>query len=260
METLQSLQWVHLLIFLAFFLLMFVFEYYFPLREKKGETSRRWIHNWSLSLFNTSIVRFLSFVTPLSFALYVEKSWWGILNIFELPFFLELCFTILVLDFCIYLQHVASHKWNWFWKFHQIHHSDVDLDVSTALRFHIWEIFISMLYKILLIWLFGFSVIWIVIFEIILVCSAIFNHANFKLPNNLEKYMSYMFVTPQFHQVHHSVIHTQTDSNYGFFFSFWDRLFHTYTEHHFFVKKLGLNYSKKKISFRELILLRIKKK
>ena len=255
----ELFQNIHLYSFVIFFLFILGLEFFFPLREKKWNMKKRWLQNWSLSILNTLVIRVLSFVTPVWFALYVENQWWGILNNVSLSFWIELIITIFILDFAIYLQHVASHKWDWFWKLHQIHHSDEALDVSTALRFHIGEISISLLYKVALVWIFGFSAMWIAIFEIILVCSAIFNHANLKLPKFLEKYMSYILVTPQFHQVHHSVIHTETDSNYWFFFSFWDRLCKTYTPHQFLVKKLGLNYAKEAIHLKDLLLLKIRK-
>lgn len=256
----ELFQSIHFISFVIFFIFIFCLEYLFPLRENKYDFKKRWLHNWSLSFLNTLLFRVLNFATPVWFAVFLQQMQWGILSFFQIPFILEICLTVIILDFCIYLQHVASHKWSWFWRFHQIHHSDEHLDVSTALRFHVWEITISMVYKLLLVYIFWFSGVWLVVFEIILVCSAIFNHANLKLPNFLEKYMSYIFVTPKFHQVHHSVIHTQTDSNYGFFFSFWDRLFHTYTPHNFFVKKLGLDYVKKDLSFWQLFALNIKKK
>lgn len=255
----ELFQSIHLYSFMIFFILIFCLEYIFPLREKKGDTRKRWFQNWTLSIINTLVIRVLSFVTPVWFALYLESQSFWLFNMISIPFWIEFLITIFILDFAIYLQHLASHKWDWFWKLHQIHHSDEALDVSTALRFHVGEISISLLYKVLLVGIFWFSAISVATFEIILVCSAIFNHANLKLPKFLEKYMSYIFVTPQFHQVHHSVIHTETDSNYGFFFSFWDRLCKTYTPHQFFVKKIGLNYVKVWVSINELLLLKIRK-
>lgn len=259
-QQLEILEYLHLFVFVAFFICLLLFEAMFPLRKKSWDTKTRWLQNWSFSLVNTALIRVLSFVTPLSAAIYVgEESWW-LFNMFSLPFLFEILATIVILDFCIYLQHLSSHKLPWFWKLHQIHHSDESLDVSTALRFHSWEMLISMIYKVYLVMLFGFSPLWIIIFEIILVCSAIFNHANLKLPSAIEKYMSYIFVTPQFHQVHHSVKSKETDSNYWFFFSFWDRLCSTYNPHHFFVEKLGLNYTETDLGFLDLLLLKIRKK
>lgn len=128
--------YIHLFSFICFFALFAVLEYYFPLREKTADTKKRWFHNWTLSFINTVIIRFLVFVTPVSFAFFAAEKNIGIFNIFGLPVFLEILLALIVLDFCIYLQHVASHKLNWFWKLHQIHHSDENLDVTTALRFH----------------------------------------------------------------------------------------------------------------------------
>ncbi len=258
--NISAFAFIHLWFFLTFFVIFAVWEYFFPLREKTSNTRDRWFKNISLSFINTVIIRFLVFVTPLWFALIATENNIWLFNIVELSFFFEIILAVIILDLCIYLQHIASHKWSWFWKFHQIHHSDENLDVTTALRFHFWEMIISLIFKIFLIAVFWFSVVSILVFEILLVVSTMFNHSNIKLSTSLEKLFSRFLVTPTFHQVHHSVIHTQTDSNYWFFLSIWDRIFKTYTPHNFFVKKLWLKYVDKDVSLLRLLLLKVRRK
>jgi len=256
----DTLQYIHLCSFLGFFILFWIIEYIFPLRKKIWSTKNRWIHNITLSTINTIFVRVWLYITPVSFAIYLENIGFWFFNVFSIYVYLEFIISIVLLDLFIYIQHVYAHKWKWFWKLHSIHHSDITLDVSTAIRFHIWEIVLSIFFKMLLIVIFWFSAITIVIFETILVTSAMFNHANIKLPVKLDRYLNYVFVTPEFHQVHHSIKHKETDSNYWFFLSIWDRFFKTYTFHKFRVKKIGLSENKPHLSLRELLLLDINKK
>lgn len=256
---LEKLQLLHLIFFISFFTFFWILEYLFPLRKKIESIKKRWIHNWSLSITNSLVSRFLLYVTPISVWLYLEEKEIWLFNLINLNFIFEIIITVILLDFFIYLQHILSHKLKWIWELHKIHHSDTDLDVTTALRFHTLEIILSLFIKIFFVIIFWFNAIWIVIFEIILVSSAMFNHSNLKLPQKLDKYLSFLIVTPRFHQVHHSVIQKQTDSNYWFFLSIWDRLCKTYTFHDFEVKKIWLDNVKDDISFRDIILLNIKK-
>jgi sterol desaturase/sphingolipid hydroxylase (fatty acid hydroxylase superfamily) len=137
--------------------------------------------------------------------------------------------ALLILDLAIWFQHYVSHKVPVFWRLHQVHHADVDIDVSTAIRFHPVEIALSMLWKIALVFAFGPSAVAVVVFEVILNGCAMFNHANIALPAWLDRVLRIFIVTPDMHRVHHSVIRREHDSNFGFNLSIWDRLFGTYT-------------------------------
>lgn len=214
----------------------------------------------SFSIINTLFTRFLLFATPVSIALYLEEKKIWLFHFTELPFFFELIFSILLLDCIIYFQHRLFHKIPFLWKLHSIHHSDITLDVSSALRFHTIEIILSLCIKMLAVLIFGFSPIIVIIFEIILVVSAMFNHANIKLPTSLDHHLSKIIVTPDFHQVHHSTIHSQTNSNYWFFLSMWDKVFKSYTPHQFSVKKLWLSEARENLKFKDLFILDIEKK
>jgi len=133
------------------------------------------------------------------------------------------------LDLAIYIQHVASHHIPILWKLHKVHHADRDIDVTTGIRFHPLEAILSMIYKCLVILLLGPVALSVIIFEIVLNASAMFNHSNLRLPKKLDAVLRILVVTPDSHRVHHSVHASETNSNYGFFLSIWDRLGRTYT-------------------------------
>ena len=234
---------LHLIIFLLSLLFFWVLEYFFPYR-KKIDLKIRFIHNLSLSVVNTIIVRFLFFISPVSVWIYVWNNGIGLLNLLEINFFVGLFISILFLDFFIYLQHIAFHKINFFWKLHSIHHTDEILDITTSVRFHSLEIILSLFFKIILVFIFWFSPLSIVFFEILLSSSSVFNHSNLNINKKFDKYLSFFMVTPLFHQVHHSIIQKQTDSNYWFFFSIWDKIFWTYTKHQFRVEEIWLKWKK----------------
>jgi sterol desaturase/sphingolipid hydroxylase (fatty acid hydroxylase superfamily) len=137
--------------------------------------------------------------------------------------------ALLALDLAIWAQHLVSHKVPLFWRLHQVHHADRDIDVTTAIRFHPIEIGLSMLWKIVVVLVIGASPLAVFLFEVILNGCAMFNHANLALPRSLDGILRLIIVTPDMHRVHHSVLRREHDSNYGFNLSIWDRLFRTYT-------------------------------
>ena len=136
--------------------------------------------------------------------------------------------TIILLDMAIYAQHVAFHKAPLLWRLHKVHHCDRGFDVTTAVRFHPIEILLSLVYKSSVIVLIGPDVWMVIVYEILLNGFALFNHGNVRLPKALEKPVRWVVVTPDMHRVHHSVMESETNSNYGNIFSVWDRLFGTY--------------------------------
>jgi sterol desaturase/sphingolipid hydroxylase (fatty acid hydroxylase superfamily) len=161
-------------------------------------------------------------------ALDAEAQGWGLFNVISLPLWLEVVVVVLILDFAIWLQHLITHKVPFLWRIHRVHHADLDMDVSTAIRFHPIEIALSMMLKIGLVYLLGPAAIAVVMFEIILNGTAMFNHSNLALPAWLDRPLRKILVTPDMHRVHHSVHRNEHDSNYGFSLSVWDRLFGTY--------------------------------
>lgn len=222
---------IRLSVFLGLFALLATLEALLPRRERSQPRSTRWVTNWSVTLLNTVTLRLMAFALPLlavGAALDAEAQGWGLFNALSLPLWFEIMAVVLIFDFAIWLQHLITHKVPLLWRLHRVHHADVDMDVTTAIRFHPIEIALSMLLKIGLVYLLGPAAVAIVIFEIILNGTAMFNHSNLALPQWLDRMVRKVLVTPDMHRVHHSVHRTEHDSNYGFALSIWDRIFGTY--------------------------------
>jgi sterol desaturase/sphingolipid hydroxylase (fatty acid hydroxylase superfamily) len=217
-------------IFITVLLSMLLLEIAIPRRTPNFSKPVRWSTNLLMIVIDTIVVRLLLPITSLGVALYATTNEWGLLHLFSLPVFVEALIAILLLDLGIYAQHVASHKIPLLWRVHRVHHTDPDIDTTTGIRFHPVEIILSMLYKFVLILLVGPTVMAVLIFEIVLNSTALFNHANIRLPARLDKILRLILVTPDVHRVHHSVITGETDSNYGFNLTIWDRLFGTWIE------------------------------
>lgn len=210
------------------FLLMIGWEYLSPRRVLSSGRKHRWVINLGLAALNMAIMRLTMGSVAYFTAITAKEQNFGLLNQFSCPEGLSILITVLFLDFAIYVQHILAHKWPLLWRLHQVHHTDIEMDATTTVRFHPLEIMLSMVYKVICIALIGGNPAAIVIFEILLNATATFNHSNIYIPTKLEKIIRYVLVTPDMHRIHHSVIPKETDSNYGFSISCWDRLFRTY--------------------------------
>lgn len=222
---------LRLAVFIGLFALFAGLEILAPRRLRTQPRSTRWVTNWGITILNTVTLRLLAFALPLlavGAALDARAQGWGVMNALDLPLWLAVILTILIFDFAIWLQHLITHKVPFLWRFHRVHHADRDIDVTTAIRFHPVEIAASMLLKIGLVYLLGPPAIGIIAFEIILNGTAMFNHANIRLPLALDAVVRRVLVTPDMHRVHHSDDRAEHDSNYGFALSIWDRMFGTY--------------------------------
>lgn len=215
-------------IFAGALILFSCLEALFPRRKRSLPRSGRWLTHLGITIIDSVAVRLLGPLTAIAVAFWASDKGIGLFNLTEWPVWIEIALAFIALDFAIYLQHIISHRVPIFWRLHKVHHTDRDLDASSAVRFHPVEIMLSMLYKCGLVLLIGPAVIAVLIFEIVLNASAIFNHANLRLPLWLDKAMRLIIVTPDMHRVHHSVIEGETNSNFGFNFSIWDRLCGTY--------------------------------
>lgn len=216
-------------VFISIFLLMMSAEALFPRKERVLGRGHRWSSNLLLIVIDGLFVRLLFPIVAVGVAAIAAEKNWGLFNLVDWPIWLEITLSIIILDMLIYWQHVASHHIAFLWAFHKVHHADKDIDVTTGSRFHPLEIGLSMGYKMLLVILLGAPVLAVIIFEIILNGCAMFNHSNVKLPLSLDKVLRKFIVTPDMHRVHHSTIVAETNSNYGFSLSLWDRLFRSYT-------------------------------
>ncbi len=181
-----------------------------------------------LTAINTLVLRLVPGAAAVGAAVWAEQQQVGLLHYFAAPTLIATSLSILLLDIAIYFQHRIFHAVPLLWRIHRLHHSDPFFDTTTALRFHPIEILLSMLIKTVLVVAMGAPAAAVIIFEILLNAGALFNHSNLKLPLKLDQNLRLILVTPDMHRIHHSQIHNETNSNFGFSFSFWDRLFGSY--------------------------------
>lgn len=209
---------------------MALWEILAPKRALSVSKALRWSNNLGLVVFNTVLLRLIFPAAAVGMALFAEQQGWGLFNYIELPLALGILLSVVILDLIIYLQHVLVHAVPLLWRLHRVHHADLDYDVTTGARFHPIEIILSMLIKFATIIVFGMPVVAVIIFEVILNAMAMFNHGNVGLPKTLDKALRWFIVTPDMHRVHHSIEDDETNSNFGFNLSWWDRLFGTYRD------------------------------
>lgn len=223
-----SEQTIRLSAFLSVLLLVALWELLSPRRPLLQSKFRRWLTNLSLVVIDTVTVRALFPMLPVAAAQFVQAHNWGILSMLPAPFWFKALFSFIILDFVIYLQHLLFHYTPLLWRLHRMHHTDLDLDVTSGNRFHPLEIMISMVIKMAAIVLLGAPYQAVLVFEVVLNACAMFSHGNIKLPAALDRLLRLVMVTPDMHRVHHSIIPHETNSNFGFNLPWWDRLCGTY--------------------------------
>jgi sterol desaturase/sphingolipid hydroxylase (fatty acid hydroxylase superfamily) len=242
--------------------LMLILELLIPLRDTSNGRIQRWIQNFGLGILNTLLIRLSVKAIAYTSSIYFQSRGIGLLNLefinssnFQLA---SIILTILILDLAIYFQHRVSHSLPFLWRFHKVHHTDIEFDASTSVRFHPIEIIFSMIYKLFIIMLLGANPIGVVLFEIILNAGSTFNHSNIKLPKFFENVLRYFIVTPDMHRIHHSVLPMETNSNYSFSVSIWDRIFKTYREDSSSEQEnmpIGLEKFRSQLSWKEIVTL-----
>ena len=219
---------IRLSAFIGIFAVMAIWELLAPRRVQAAGRLRRWPSNLGIVAFNTLVVRLIFPTAAVGLALVAEARGWGLFHAFALPYWLAVAASVLLLDLVIYFQHVLFHAAPSLWRFHRMHHTDTDFDVSTGLRFHPIEIIISMLIKLMAVAALGAPALAVLIFEVVLNATSMFNHSNVRVPLGLDRVLRWFLVTPDMHRVHHSVVPWETNSNFGFNLPWWDRLFGTY--------------------------------
>jgi sterol desaturase/sphingolipid hydroxylase (fatty acid hydroxylase superfamily) len=210
------------------FAAMALWEWWAPRRKLMAGRKPRWAGNLGILAIDIVAVRLLIPTTAVAVALVAAGQGWGLFHLMGLPYWAALIVGVVALDLTIYLQHVVFHYVPWLWRLHRMHHADVDIDVTTGLRFHPLEILLSLGIKIVAVLALGVPALAVLIFEVLLNATSMFNHSNVRLPPRLDRIARWIVVTPQMHQVHHSVERAETDSNFGFNLPWWDRLFGTY--------------------------------
>jgi sterol desaturase/sphingolipid hydroxylase (fatty acid hydroxylase superfamily) len=217
-------------IFTSVLLLMALWEFGAPRRELRQGRRSRWPANFGMAGLNVLLARLLLPGAAVGAAAFGASSGWGLFQTVAWPGALEVLLSIVALDLVIYLQHVAFHAVPGLWRIHRVHHSDIDFDTTTAVRFHPFEILLSLAIKVAAILLLGAPVVAVFLFEALLSSTSLFNHGNVRLPLGVDRLLRLVLVTPDMHRVHHSVDPVETNSNYGFNLPWWDRLFGTYRD------------------------------
>jgi sterol desaturase/sphingolipid hydroxylase (fatty acid hydroxylase superfamily) len=219
---------IRLSFFLGVFALVGLWEVVAPRRALTVSKALRWTSNLGLAALNTLLLRLVFPLAAAGIAAFGVTNGWGLLNHFQVPFWIAVPVAVVAMDFVIWLQHVMVHAVPALWRLHRVHHADLDYDVTTGARFHPIEIALSMLIKLATITVLGPPVLAVVIFEVLLNATAMFNHGNTRIPAGIDRVLRRFVVTPDMHRVHHSVEDDETNSNFGFNLPWWDRLFGTY--------------------------------
>jgi len=217
-------------IFLAMLCIMTLWESHMPRRHRILPRMRHWLGNLYLIMLDALLLRLLLPASAVAIALWSQTQQVGLLHILHMSTSpTGILISVILLDMIIYFQHRVFHYFPLLWRLHMVHHADRDLDVTSGLRFHPLEMILSMLIKYAAIIILGASPLAVIIFEVLLNSMAMFNHANIYLPEPLDRILRRIIVTPDMHRVHHSVLSRETNSNFGFNLSVWDKLFSTYT-------------------------------
>jgi sterol desaturase/sphingolipid hydroxylase (fatty acid hydroxylase superfamily) len=219
---------IRLVAFAGVFLAMAAWELLAPRRPWAVGRTPRWPSNLAVLAVDALTVRLLIPTAAVGVALLAAAHGFGLFHWLAWPAWLAGIVGFVVLDLVIYGQHVVFHHVPWLWRLHRMHHADLDIDVTTGVRFHPIEILLSMLIKMATVALFGIPAAAVVAFEVVLNATSLFNHSNAAMPAWLDRLARLLVVTPDMHRVHHSVVRAETDSNFGFNLPWWDRLFGTY--------------------------------
>ena len=214
--------------FIFIFLAMALWETLWPRRQQAFARRARWPHNIGLLLVDVAVLHVVAPSTAIALALAGELHGWGLVNALALPSWIAIPLAVVLLDLTIYFQHVMFHAVPTLWRLHRVHHTDLDFDVTTGTRFHPIEILISTGIKCAAVAAIGAPASAVLAFELLLNGTAMFNHANARLPQAVDQLLRWIVVTPDMHRVHHSVVYNETNSNFGFNLPWWDRIFGTY--------------------------------
>lgn len=208
-------------VFVSLVIILIGLEFFFPKKKRVYPRLIRWISNTLIILVNRVLTPLFVLVPIFS----LSPPFRGLLQIVDIPYFPRFILGFLIMDLVIYIQHRLFHVLPVLWDIHRMHHTDRDLDFTSALRFHPFELFISMVVKLMAVWIFGIDAKTFIIFEICINSFAMFNHGNFSVPYKVEKILRIFIITPDIHRIHHSVLLNECNSNYGTIFTVWDYLF-----------------------------------
>ncbi|MEO6133658.1 MAG: sterol desaturase family protein [Ginsengibacter sp.] len=214
-------------ILVLLFVILFIFESKYQLRKRVQSRWKRAIINFLVALPSFALLR-LVFISLMVWLAYQNEQWhFGLNYLYVAPGWLKASIVFFLLDYSNYLWHIILHRMPLMWRFHLVHHTDLDLDITTSFRFHFGELIGSFLFRGAAVLLLGVSPLIVLIYEIAFEASNQFQHSNIKIPFRFEKVLNTIFVTPRMHGIHHSMKKRETDSNFSIIFPFWDRLHRT---------------------------------
>ncbi|WP_083828018.1 sterol desaturase family protein [Owenweeksia hongkongensis] len=214
-------------ILLGLFILLVILEFVIVLRPWKTSRWFRWINNSLVAVTGLPTARLLLLPATLFMATLCQAEGFGLLNWFEFPVWVAWPVGLLALDYAMYHWHRINHLVPFLWRFHNVHHADMEMDISTAIRFHFGEQLFSIPYRLIVISLFGVSPMMVLVYELVFEAATLFHHSNIRLPKKMEGLMVKLIVTPRMHGIHHSVVKNETDSNYSTVLNVWDRIHST---------------------------------
>ena len=241
-------------IFIGLLALLLLIQYFKPFRKIKN-IKKHATTNLSLQVLNSIVVFVL---VPGGLYLWAQNIQTGVFHSLSLPYWLEFLLSLLIFDLLIYWQHRIFHEVPLFWRLHKVHHTDLEMETTTALRFHPLEIALSLGIKMIAIMLIGPPALAVVVFEILLNANAMVHHSNFTLPKPIDNILNKLIITQTQHYVHHSEIVSETNSNYGFFLSIWDYIFNTRKIKNLDSIKFGLKEYPKELSLKDTLILPFK--
>ena len=224
MKPIPLLDYLGSPIFVAIFALLLFLQWKWPLRRAHFPVLRRLARNFLMSVPAWGLLRLLLIPIPLAHTFWARENGIGLINWIKPPPLIAAIVAFLLMDWAYYWWHWAMHRLPFFWRFHNVHHTDLDLDVTTAARFHFGEILLSLPFRLLLVVLLGISPLVYLIFEIVFESATMFHHSNWRLSLGLERVLNHVIVTPRMHGIHHSIVERETDSNWGTIFCWWDKI------------------------------------
>ena len=219
---------IRISVFLGIFVLMALIEAWRPARQAKLTKRVRWQANLAMVVAGALVGRVVLPATVAGVALWAQEQGYGLFYQVSLPGWLLMVLSLLILDCTIYWQHRLFHQVPLLWRLHRVHHADSHVDTTTGLRFHPLEIALSLLVKAAIVLVFGIPALAVLIFEVALNGFAIFNHANIRLPQAVDDKVGWFIITQRLHRIHHSQYGLETNKNFGFSVSWWDRLFNSF--------------------------------
>ncbi|MBA2620752.1 MAG: sterol desaturase family protein [Acidobacteria bacterium] len=224
MKAEKLFKWLSVPVSLGTFAALLWFENRRPLRRSVESKTVRGGRNLAVAGLAGAALQLFENPVVVPLTKYVERKNFGLLKLIPLPKWLETIFAVVLLDYTLYIWHVLTHRIPFLWRFHVVHHIDLDLDASTAVRFHFFEMTISVAWRAAQILIIGVSPVSFAAWQMFLFPSILFHHSNVKLPVGLERKLNRFVVTPRLHGIHHSTMRSETDSNWSSGLTVWDFL------------------------------------